>query len=84
MNNLDESNETGYAPDVAARKAKSWGGRRSGAGRKRVVKDPVGVTTDIERPDFEVLEAMAEERGVSIASLVRKAVAAYVKRQRRR
>jgi len=48
------------------------------------LKDPVTVTTDVERPDIEVLEAIAERRGVSIASLVRAAVVAYVKRQKRR
>jgi hypothetical protein len=85
MNKLDHSNEVGYASAVAARKAKSgWGGRRPGAGRKPILKDPVAVTTDVERPDFEVLEAIAEERGGSVASLVRAAVVAYVKRQRRK
>ena len=85
MNNLADSNDPAYASDVAARKIKSGrGGRRPGAGRKPILKDPVTVTTDVERPDLEVLEAIAEERGVSVASLVRAAVAAYVKRWSRR
>ena len=41
------------------------------------------VTTDVERTDLEVLEAIAQKREVSVASLVRAAVAAYVKRQKR-
>ncbi len=85
MNNLADSNDPAYASDVANRKARSGrGGRRPGAGRKPILKDPVTVTTDVERPDFEVLEVIAEERGVSVASLVRAAVAAYVKRRRRK
>ena len=85
MNTLSESSKGDYHPPVAARKAKSgWGGRRPGAGRRPILKDPVTVTNDIERADFEILDAIAEEHGVSVASLVRAAVAAYVKRQRRR
>ena len=33
---------------------------------------------------MDAMEAIAEERGVSVASLVRAAVVAYVKRQGRR
>ncbi len=85
MNKLPYSTEPAYDSAVAARKAKSsWGGRRPGAGRKPILKDPVTVTTDVERPDMDALEAIAVERGVSVASLVRAAVAAYVTRQRRR
>ena len=74
-----------YDEEVTARKTKgTLGGWRPGAGRKPTLKDPVSFTGDIERPDMDALEAVAEERGVSVASLVRAAVAAYVKRQRRR
>jgi len=70
---------------VVARKSKSkWGGRRPGAGRKPTLKDPVSFTGDIERADLEQLESIAESRNTSVASLVRAAVAAYVKRQKRR
>ncbi len=77
--------ETIYDEPVAARKTKgTWGGWRPGAGRKPTLREPVSFTGDIERPDMDALEAIAEERGVSVAALVRAAVAAYVKRQRRR
>ena len=69
---------------VASRKKKStWGGRRPGAGRKPVLNDPVHYTGDIERAEIEALEEIAEKRGVSVASLVREAVSAYLKRRRR-
>ncbi len=71
--------------DVARRKIKgTWGGWRPGAGRKPTLKDPVSVTCDVERADVDSLAAIGIKRGVSVASLVRAAVAAYVKRQRRR
>jgi hypothetical protein len=69
---------------VARRKVKgTWGGWRPGAGRKPTLKDPVSVTCDVERADVDSLAAIGIKRGVSVASLVRAAVAAYVKRQRR-
>ena len=74
-----------YPAPVAARRTKgTWGGRRPGAGAKPQLEDAVSFTGDIERPDMDALEAIAEERGVSVASLVRVAVVAFVKRQRRR
>ena len=69
---------------MALRKAKSGrGGRRPGAGRKPTLEDPVSLTGDIERADAEALSAIAAQRDVSVASLVRKAVSAFLKRQRR-
>lgn len=71
--------------DVARRKVKgTWGGWRPDAGRKPTLKDPVSFTGDIERADVDFLEAIAIKRSVSVASLVRTAVAAYVKLQKRR
>lgn len=70
---------------VARRKIKgTWGGYRPGAGRKPTLKDPVSFTGDLERTDVDFLESIARSRGVSVASLVRNAVATYVKRQRSR
>ncbi len=81
---LDDSKNTDYAPDMAERKPSGRGGWRPGAGRKPSLRDPVSFTGEIERADMESLETIAEQRNVSIASLVRAAVAAYVKRWRRR
>jgi hypothetical protein len=73
-------------PVMATLKTKkaSWGGRREGSGRKSDLIHPKSFTGELERSDVEFLATIAEERSVSIASLVRAAVAAYVKRQRRR
>jgi hypothetical protein len=68
---------------MAARRKGTWGGRRAGAGRKPTLRDPVSFTGDLEQVDLQALAEIAEQRGVSVASLVRTAVAAYVKRQRR-
>lgn len=74
-----------YASAVAVRrKKKTWGGRRPGAGQKPVLKDAVSFTMDLEGPQIDALEKIARERGVSIASLVREAVEAYLVRQRKR
>ena len=71
--------------DVGRRKIKgTWGGWRPGAGRKPTIKDPVSFTGDLERADVDYLEKIAEKRGASVASLVRNAVSAFVRRQRRR
>ncbi len=71
--------------DVARRKIKgTWGGGRPGAGRKPTLKDPISFTGELERADVDYLEKIAEKRGVSVASLVRNAVSAFVQRQRRR
>ncbi len=74
-----------YDEDVTARKTKgTLGGWRPGAGRKPVLKEAVSFTGDLERADAEALEAIAERRGVSVALLVREAVKAFLKRQKRR
>ena len=85
MISLDNQDELGYDQAVAARRRRgTWGGKGEGAGRKPRVRDGVSFTGVLETADVEALESIAEERGVSVASLVRAAVAAYVKRQQRR
>jgi hypothetical protein len=68
---------------VAVRKPRHGGARR-GAGRPRQVQDPVRLAIDHEREDAEALRELAEERGTSVAELVRAAVRVYVKRYRGR
>ena len=81
---LAESSISGYIPKMGVKKKGPWGGKRLGAGRKPTLMDPVSFTGDLERPDADALEAIARERGVSVASLVRRAVSAYVKRQKKK
>jgi len=69
---------------AAKRTGAGRGGRRKGAGRRRIVKDPVRLSVDYERPDFEALVAIADERGTSIASIIREAVRAYLRPGKRR
>ena len=85
MITLDNQDVLGYDQEVSARRAKpSWGGRRAGAGRKPRLRDGASFTGELERSDLEALADIADEKGVSVASLVREAVAAYVKRRKRR
>ncbi len=73
-----------YDEDVTARKTKgTLGGWRPGAGRKPTLKDAVSFTGDIEKADMDALETIAEKRGVSVASLLREAVRAFLKRRRK-
>ena len=69
---------------MAKKKPSGRGGWRPGSGRKPTLHDPVSFTGEIERADMDVLGEIAEKREVSIASLVRNAVATYVKRLKRR
>ena len=74
-----------YNSEVAARRTKrTWGGWRPGAGRKPRLKDPVGFSLELEKADVDSLQEIAQKHGASVASLVREAVGAYLKRRRRR
>ncbi len=74
-----------YDREVAARRTKrTWGGWRPGAGRKPRLKEPVGFSLELEKADVDSLQEIAREKGASVASLVRAAVGAYLKRRRRR
>ena len=74
-----------YDSEVAARRTKgTWGGWRPGAGRKPRLKDAVGFSLELEKADLDSLEQLARKRGASVASLVREALAAYLKRRRRK
>ena len=58
------------------------GGRREGAGRKRIVLDPVRLSLDVERADIAALKKIAEKKGVSLAELVRETLKRRIGRQR--
>jgi hypothetical protein len=68
---------------ASRRKTGSWGGRREGAGRKPEVENPRRLTVDFEAPDFEAIAAIAKKAGRSLASVVREAVSAYLRRRAR-
>jgi hypothetical protein len=59
------------------------GGKRPGAGRPPVLKDPVRFLVTFERAEIDALEEIAREGDQSIASLVRSAVTAYLRRRRK-
>ena len=81
---LDIQEKIIYTDTVSARKKKgSWGGKRKGAGRWPRVPDGVSFTGQIPKPDMDALKALAEERGVPVASIVREAISAFLKRRRR-
>ena len=86
MSELDLPNQEALDDNggVATRKKSGRGGWRPGAGRKPILHEAVSFTGDIERADIEALEAIADERGVSLASVVREALSAYLKRRKRR
>jgi hypothetical protein len=70
--------------NMTVRKSKGKrGGKRPGAGRPSTLKDPVRFLVTFERAEIDALEEIAKERDQSIASLVRSAVAAYLRRRRR-
>ena len=71
---------------MAARRKKvwSWGGARPGSGRKPQFTDSADRTIRFERADLEALDALAAERGVTAADLIREAVGRYIARQRRK
>jgi hypothetical protein len=48
-----------------------------------VVKEPERIAVDFERPDLDALREVAERRGTSVADLIRRAVAQYLRRARR-
>ena len=81
---LDNQYGFGQNPEVPTPRKGKRGGRRPGAGRKPVLDEPVSFTAYFERAEMEALDEIAEERGVSVASLVREAVSAYLARRKRR
>lgn len=66
------------------KKATGRGGWRPGAGRKPAFEDSVDRSLRFERRDLETLEALAADRGVTTADLVREAVRTYLVRASKR
>ncbi len=67
-----------------SRRGAGRGGARPGAGRKRIVQNPARIAVDFEEEQMDVLKELAKRRGTSIASLIRAAVAQYLRRSTRR
>jgi hypothetical protein len=74
LNNAD----TPYAGPVPKRSRKKQAKR--GRGRPKEIDDAVSVTFDMERSQSEALREVAEEKGVSVASLIRRAIGSYLRR----
>ena len=68
-------------PSMPAKKTRSWGGQRRGAGRKPLVKDPIRLTARIEREEMEQLEELAEDEGISVSQLVRRLIRQHLRRR---
>ncbi len=70
---------------MATRRRKSrLGGARPGAGRNTFLKDTKALTVNQEGADYEAVDRLAEKRGVSLGTIVREAVQAFVARRRKR
>ena len=65
-------------------KKTTWGGRREGAGRPRVLKEPVDRWVRLEQEDAEAAEKLAKQRGISLSELIRRVLRSYLGRQKRR
>ena len=67
---------------MTARKKSSWGGARPGAGRPALDRKLHRRSVDFDEADDRLLQEIAEERGISVVEVIRKAVTGYLKRQR--
>ena len=70
-----------YAAGSMGGKKRTWGGRRTGAGRKPVLDDPVRYSMDLEKAQMARLTKIAKKRESSVATVVREAVDAYLARR---
>ena len=68
---------------MGARKQRTHGGARPGAGRKPLFREAARMTFDLEGTEIDALRKLAERREVAVAELVRAAIRAYLQRQKR-
>ena len=59
------------------------GGRRKGAGRKAVLKSAVRMTAHIEKSVLAGLKSEAKAQEISVGALVRRVLAAHLKRRKK-
>ncbi len=71
------------APMAAKRTKSRRGGRRPGAGRKPMLTDARTLTVTFDGPDYDTVARQADKRDVSLGTVIREAVKAYVSRRRR-
>ena len=60
-----------------------WGGRRTGAGRKSVLKGRTRFTVHVEKADIEALRDEADDKDVSVGELIRKILGSHLRRRRK-
>lgn len=68
----------------ARKKKTTGGGRQLRRGRPPTLEDPVRFILTVERAEIDALRKIARRQGQTIASVVRKAISAYRKSQRRK
>jgi hypothetical protein len=68
----------------ARKKTPTGSGRQLRRGRPPTLEDPVRFILTIERREIDALRKIARRQGQTIASVVRKAISAYRKSQRRK
>jgi hypothetical protein len=83
MNSYERFKELESMTMTAKRKKSGRGGRREGAGRKPVLKRARTVSVTLEAADYEAVEHLAEQRGVSFAAVIRDAVKTYMARRKK-
>jgi hypothetical protein len=61
-----------------------WGGARPGSGPKPIFAERVMRSISFERESRDAVQRLADERGISFAEVVRRAVDEYLKRSGRK
>lgn len=69
---------SGMVAIMAAKK--THGGKRPGAGRPRVIEDPVPYRVILERRDWEALKRLSRDKGRSAMDLMRQALQQLLRR----